>query len=178
METDVIHLEIRTTSQAQRDLELVREQQEIRALAARDREVRAHEQAHAAVGGAYAGHPHYQFTQGPNGVRYAHSGHVNIDVSPVAGDPAATLSKMQTVAKAALAPAQPSAADRAVAAKANTQAAQARAELAAQSGERLGAVLHATQPSHEQQRDAQSVGRADPPRLMGSTSGSLVDLVL
>ena len=122
----------------QEQLQLRREQVEIRQLAARDREVRAHEQAHAAVGGIYAGNPNYQFTKGPNGVRYAHSGHVNIDVGKVPGDPAATLRKMRTVARAALAPAEPSAADRAVAAKANQQAAQATAELARQRIEEIG----------------------------------------
>ena len=69
------------------DAELVAEQRQVRALAARDREVRAHEQAHAAVGGQYAGSPHYDYTRGPNGVSYATSGHVNIDISPVPGDP-------------------------------------------------------------------------------------------
>jgi hypothetical protein len=111
---------------------LLAQQSEVRKLVARDREVRAHEAAHAAVGGAHAGNPNFQFTPGPNGQRYATSGHVNIDISPVKGDPGATLAKMQTVARAALAPAEPSAADRAVAAKANVQAARARAELAQQ----------------------------------------------
>jgi hypothetical protein len=113
--------------------QLLEQQKHVRQLAARDATVRAHEQAHAAVGGAHASTPHYQFSAGPNGVRYAVSGHVNIDVSAVAGDPAATMEKMRTVARAALAPAQPSAADRAVAAKASAQAAEARAELANQS---------------------------------------------
>ncbi|MCP5182141.1 MAG: hypothetical protein H6993_10295 [Pseudomonadales bacterium] len=103
---------------------------QVRELASRDREVRAHEQAHAAVGGAHAGTPHFQYERGPNGVSYAVEGHVNIDVSEVPGDPSATLEKMQTVRRAALAPANPSPADRAVAAKATLRAAQARAELA------------------------------------------------
>lgn len=110
-------------------------QQEIQQLAQRDREVKAHEQAHAAVGGVYASQPHYDYVKGPNGVRYATSGHVNIDVSPIEGDPQATLEKMQTVARAALAPAQPSSSDRAVAAKANRLAAQARSEMITQSEE-------------------------------------------
>ena len=102
---------------------------QIRKLAARDREVRAHEQAHAAVGGQHASHPHYNLERGPNGVSYAVSGHVNIDVSEVPGDPQATLEKMQQVQRAAMAPANPSAADRAVAAKAAQAATQARAEM-------------------------------------------------
>jgi len=66
--------------QARRAIE-AREQLEIQELAARDREVRAHEQAHAAVGGAYAGAPSYQYETGPDGVRYAIAGQVQIDTS-------------------------------------------------------------------------------------------------
>src|SRR5262245_16473571 len=46
------------------------ERLEITELAARDSEVRAHEQAHASVGGAYAGAPTYSFSRGPDGKRY------------------------------------------------------------------------------------------------------------
>ena len=140
---------------------LLNEQQEIRKLAARDREVRAHEQAHAAVGGVHAGHPHYQYTNGPNGVRYAVSGHVNIDISEIPNDPSATLQKMQTVARAALAPAEPSAADRAVAAEANQKAAAARAELAKESADRLEGI---------NEREAQT-------SVIGSAAGSLIDVI-
>ena len=124
-------------SRQQQLVELRTLQNQVRELSSRDREVRAHEQAHAAVGGVHAGHPQYQFTKGPNGVRYATSGHVNIDVSEVPGDAKATLEKMRTVARAALAPANPSAQDRAVAAKAQAKAAQALAEVSAQAQERL-----------------------------------------
>eukprot|EP01026_Neomeris_dumetosa_P052371 TRINITY_DN46319_c0_g1_i8.p1 TRINITY_DN46319_c0_g1~~TRINITY_DN46319_c0_g1_i8.p1 ORF type:complete len:240 (-),score=28.68 TRINITY_DN46319_c0_g1_i8:18-737(-) len=48
--------------------QLLRDQREIADLSARDREVRAHEQAHAAVGGLYAGAPTYQYERGPDGV--------------------------------------------------------------------------------------------------------------
>ena len=106
------------------------EQLEIAALASRDREMRAHEQAHAAVGGAYAGAPTYTFTRGPDGKRYAIGGEVSIDSSPIPNDPEATLRKMELVQRAALAPAEPSAQDRRVAAQAAAQATQARAELA------------------------------------------------
>ena len=61
---------------------------------------------------------------------YAIAGEVPIDVSPVPGDPQATLDKMQVVRRAALAPINPSAVDRAVAAQASAQAARARVELA------------------------------------------------
>ncbi|MBT6278319.1 MAG: hypothetical protein HOI95_29815 [Chromatiales bacterium] len=110
-------------------------QARVRELAKRDREVRAHEQAHASVGGAYASSPRFQYERGPNGVRYAVSGHVNIDVSTVPGDPQATLAKMLVVQRAALAPVGPSNADRAVAARAARQAAEARIDIASESNE-------------------------------------------
>lgn len=106
------------------------EQMEIADLAARDREVRVHEQAHAAVGGALAGSPTYSYTRGPDGRSYVTDGEVSIDTAPVAGDPQATLAKMDQVRRAALAPAEPSAQDMRVAAQAQATAAQARGELA------------------------------------------------
>lgn len=107
------------------------EQQKIDKLADRDREVRNHERAHAAVGGQFAGAPRYQYERGPNGVNYAISGEVSISVSPVSGDLQATIAKAQTVRRAALAPAEPSAQDRNVAAQATKMEAQARVELVA-----------------------------------------------
>ena len=92
----------------------------------------AHEQAHAAVGGRYAGAPSYTYERGPDGKRYAVGGEVGIDTSPVPNDPEATLRKMEVVIRAALAPAEPSAQDRQVAAQAQLQMAEARVELAQQ----------------------------------------------
>jgi len=105
------------------------EQAEIKQLKERDREVRAHEQAHAAVGGAIAGSPSFGYSKGPDGVLYAVSGEVSISTSSVAGDPQATLQKSQKIIAAANAPAQPSAQDRAVAAQAAQMASQARVEI-------------------------------------------------
>lgn len=107
------------------------ELEQIKILAARDAEVRTHEQAHANAGGSLAGAPSYTYERGPNGQRYAVGGEVSIDVSPVAGDPEATIRKMEKVRRAALAPAEPSPQDRSVAATASQQAAQARSELTA-----------------------------------------------
>ena len=98
-------------------------------LKARDREVRAHEAAHAAVGGQYAGAPTYSFQRGPNGVNYAVGGEVSISTSPIANNPKATLQKAQQVQRAALAPAEPSIQDRRVAAEAATMATQAKVDL-------------------------------------------------
>lgn len=120
-------------AQARQRQQLLAEQKQIQTLAQRDREVRAHEQAHAAVGGKYAGAPVYEYTRGPNGRNYATGGEVSIDIAPVKGDPEATLEKAQVVRRAALAPAEPSSQDRAVAARASQMAAEARAEIAASS---------------------------------------------
>ncbi|OUS05202.1 hypothetical protein A9Q90_06860 [Gammaproteobacteria bacterium 54_18_T64] len=103
----------------------------VRQLQNRDREVRAHEQAHASAGGPYTGAPNYQFTRGPDGRQYASSGHVSVDSSEIAGDPRATLQKALQLKRAALAPAQPSQQDRRVAAAAGQLAIEARAELTA-----------------------------------------------
>lgn len=108
------------------------EQLEIAKLVSRDQEVRTHEQAHAAVGGRYAGAPSYTYERGPDGKRYAVGGEVGIDTSPIPNDPEATLRKMEVVIRAALAPAEPSAQDRQVAAQAQAQMAEARAQLAQQ----------------------------------------------
>lgn len=115
------------------------EQKQVQELKRRDREVRAHEQAHAAVAGSLAkGGPSYEYQRGPDGVRYAVGGHVGIDTSRVSGDPQATITKAQQIKRAALAPAQPSGTDRAVAARAAQMEARARVELAAQRAEELG----------------------------------------
>jgi hypothetical protein len=115
------------------DAEQVRALQQLRA---RDREVRAHEQAHkSAAGGLAAGAPSFQYTQGPDGRRYAVGGEVQIDTAPIPGDPRATIAKAQQIRRAALAPAQPSATDRKVAAQATAMEQQARAELVQQGSE-------------------------------------------
>lgn len=105
-----------------------KDQQVIDKLESRDREVRAHEQAHAAVGGSLAGSPSYDYQTGPDGKKYAVGGEVSIDVSKT-NNPEDTIRKMQTVRAAALAPAEPSSQDRKVAAQASRNIADARAEL-------------------------------------------------
>ena len=106
------------------------EQQLVEELAARDLEVRQHEQAHANVGGQYTGAPQLEYTRGPDGRMYATSGEVSVDTSTIAGDPQATIDKMEVIIRAAMAPAEPSAQDLQVAAQAKAMLAQAVAELA------------------------------------------------
>lgn len=121
-----------TRSLAERRVEerVQKEQLEtIRDLARRDREVRSHEQAHQTVGGQHAGAMKLDYTTGPDGRRYAVSGEVPIDLSPVPGDPEATRAKALQVRQAALAPSEPSNQDRAVAAQATQLALQAQVEL-------------------------------------------------
>ncbi|MBE0377410.1 putative metalloprotease CJM1_0395 family protein [Pseudoalteromonas prydzensis] len=116
--------------QAQAAQQEQQDAEQIKELKARDTEVRIHEQAHAAVGGQYAGFPSYEYQRGPDGTNYAVGGEVQIDVAEIEGDPQATIEKMQTVRAAALAPAEPSGADRAIAADATQKLAAAQAELA------------------------------------------------
>ncbi|NOY62712.1 MAG: hypothetical protein GXP10_06070 [Gammaproteobacteria bacterium] len=108
------------------------EQSVVRELKARDVEVRAHESAHLSAAGSFAtGGPSFTYQRGPDGVNYSIGGEVGIDTSPVPGDPQATLEKARTIRAAALAPANPSGQDRAVAADASRMAAQAQAEIIA-----------------------------------------------
>ena len=105
------------------------EKVQVKELQNRDREVRSHEQAHAAAAGPYSnGGPQFEYQRGPDGKRYAVGGEVSIDSSPVKGDPEATIQKMQIIRKAAMAPAEPSSKDRQVAAKAAQEMSKARSE--------------------------------------------------
>lgn len=108
------------------------EEKQVRELKQRDREVRAHEQAHARVGGSYAGPPSYEFQAGPDGKKYAVGGEVQIDSAPIPGKPEATIRKLDIVIRAALAPAEPSSQDQQVAQKARDEKIKAQAELRAQ----------------------------------------------
>lgn len=103
----------------------------VQELKQRDQEVRAHEAAHAAAGGQYAGAPTYTYTQGPDGRRYATGGEVSIDLSP-GSTPEETARKADQIAAAALAPADPSGQDRAVAAAAAKMKIEAQAEASRQ----------------------------------------------
>jgi len=107
------------------------QQARLRDLRRRDEQVRQHEQAHLSAAGAYArGGARYEYETGPDGERYAVSGEVDIDTAPIPGDPEATIRKMEIVRAAALAPADPSAQDLQVAAKAARAIERARAEIA------------------------------------------------
>ena len=101
-------------------------------LAATDRHVRAHEQAHLAAAGPYAtSGPSYSYATGPEGNLYAVGGEVSLDVSPDPSNPQQTIDKARVIEAAANAPADPSSQDRMVAAQAALMAAAAERELSA-----------------------------------------------
>lgn len=114
------------------------QKQQLDKLRKTDQEVRTHEAAHKAAGGQYAGSASFSYQTGPDGQQYAVGGEVPIDMSPIPNDPQATIQKMQQVRAAAMAPANPSDADRQVAAKAAELAQKAQAEMAAGSTKGAG----------------------------------------
>lgn len=141
-------------------------------LKERDREVRSHEQAHIASSGGHArGGPRYEFQTGPDGKQYAVGGHVNIDMSPVSGNPQATLQKAMAVRRAATAPGEPSGADMAVAAAAAEMARQAGKELAASRGAGAAAAGGADRPGGPEGRRAAAAFPAGPHAAYAAAAG-------
>lgn len=131
---------------------------QVRALARRDREVKSHEATHTALAGRYAGAARYEFKKGPDGVLYAVTGSVSIDTSPIPGDSAATLRKAQVIKRAAMGPSDPSSADRAIASAASVMAANASADLTREMQRQL------------EQGDSQKGVKADEPINAGVTT--------
>lgn len=156
------------TETSQTGEELTREELlQLSELKARDAEVRAHEQAHlAAAGGHATGGPTYTFEKGPDGRSYAVGGEVGIDISKES-DPSATIQKMQTVQRAALAPANPSATDRQVAAQASVKEAQARQELLKEQQEELASVRE------DESKQQVNITESENQQSEGVTTGSL-----
>ena len=139
--------------------EIAKQEQEIsRELAERDREVRAHEQTHASIGGQYASAPSYTYERGPDGRMYAVSGEVKIDTSPIPNDPQATLEKAEIIQRAALSVAEPSSADRAAAADARAMAVEARAEMLQQEKEVSAERANADEQDEEESEDKPTAG--------------------
>ena len=131
-------------------------------LKARDREVRAHELAHKAAGGSVTGPINFEYTNGPDGKRYVSGGEVSVDTSE-GRTPEETIRKMEQVRAAALAPANPSGADRAVAAEAAATEAAARRELAAEGGEVSRPAV--TGPTVRGEEVSAAYGATDPERF-------------
>ncbi len=133
------------------------EEKVVQELKIRDREVKTHEMAHLANAGQYArGGPTYSYQQGPDGQRYAIGGEVPIDISQEK-TPEQTIQKMQAVRRAAMAPAEPSSADRSIAAAATAAESQARQEV--QSAQ---AATSQTQKETEGESDDLATGEKQP----------------
>ena len=97
-------------------MQVSNEDQYLQDLKKRDSEVRTHEASHAAAAGPYLVlGPQYQYTIGPDGRAYATGGNVQIDISAVKNNPAATIQKAQQLRSAATSVAEPSSADLAAA---------------------------------------------------------------
>lgn len=104
-------------------------------LRQRDQEVRVHEAAHlATAGGLAVGGMQFEYQVGPDGKQYAVGGEVGIEISP-GKTPEETLQKARQIQQAALAPADPSPQDYAVAQQAMQMQIQAQQSLANQKDE-------------------------------------------
>lgn len=112
--------------------EATRNEQTVTKLKSIDAEVRAHEAAHlSAAGGLAASGASFQFTQGPDGKLYAVGGEVKIDMRS-GNTPQETIARAQQIRSAALAPANPSPQDLAVAGHAAAMESQAREAITQQ----------------------------------------------
>ncbi len=102
--------------------------QELQKLRITEQKVKAHEMAHKIAAGDLGGAPKYKYKKGPDGKMYIVGGEVPIKVKK-GKTPEETVEIAQRVRRAALAPADPSPQDRAVAAKATAMEMQARLEM-------------------------------------------------
>ena len=115
-----------------------------------DRQVRQHEQAHmAAAGGMATSGASFTYQKGPDGVSYAVGGEGGISTSP-GRTPEETIQRARTIRAAALAPADPSGQDRAVAAQAAKMEMEARMQLAQQSQEKAPEAAQQGSPRQSQ----------------------------
>ncbi len=111
------------------------EKQIVSELQARDSEVRAHEAAHQS-GGASTGAASYTYQKGPDGKMYAIGGEVPISMKS-GSTPQETIANAQAVIASALAPADPSGQDQAVAASAMMMITKAQQQLAQENQKKL-----------------------------------------
>lgn len=135
------------------------EKQVVQKLQLTDLHVKMHEQQHIASAGSYArGGPSFQYIMGPDGESYAVGGEVALDTNPISNNPQATIVKAQVVRQAALAPSDPSGADRAIAAAATQMEAQARTKLM---NEKINAPFNSVNNSHYFMKAYQNTSQYD-----------------
>lgn len=111
------------------------EERVVEELEARDAEVKAHEAAHQS-GGASTGGATYTYQKGPDGKMYAIGGEVPVSFK-TGSTPQETISNAQAVIASALAPADPSSQDMAVASSAMVMMMKAQQQLARESQEQM-----------------------------------------
>ncbi|MDR0516494.1 MAG: hypothetical protein LBH25_05550 [Fibromonadaceae bacterium] len=129
------------------------EQQKVENLKKIDKNVHIHEQAHLGAAGGYArGGASYEYVTGPDGKRYANAGHVNLDTGKEK-TPEATIKKADVIRRAALAPADPSPADRQIAANATKMAQEAQREISDQQQANGQNKRGKAQDSNNEQKD-------------------------
>ena len=136
-------------------------EEKARQLKQREMDVIKHENAHKAVGGQYAGGISYEKASGPDGKQYIVGGSVPIDVS-AEGSPEKTVAKMKIVRRAALAPANPSDADRAVAATAASQEAAALKQMSAEKMQNNQDSMKKSADAIEKNRPAEKISPSKP----------------
>ncbi|MCF6201348.1 MAG: hypothetical protein L3J42_04400 [Hydrogenimonas sp.] len=116
-------------SKKEESVKKAQERQIVAELQVRDTQVRAHEAAHlAAAGGIASGGASFSYQRGPDGKMYAIGGEVPISAGG-GGSAQETVKRMRQVAAAAMAPADPSPQDYAVAANARSEEMKALQEL-------------------------------------------------
>ncbi|WP_029523071.1 putative metalloprotease CJM1_0395 family protein [Persephonella sp. KM09-Lau-8] len=120
--------------QGYKNLNDIKLQQVIQQLRITEQKVKAHEMAHKIAGGELAGPVHYKYKKGPDGKLYIVGGEVPIKIKE-GRTPEETIEIAQKIKRAALAPADPSPQDRAVAARAAMLEMKARIELQKQQQE-------------------------------------------
>lgn len=138
--------------------ELTPEQQrQVTELKATDRKVRAHEQAHLAVGRSIVtSGPNYTYTYGPDGRTYVSGGEVGIDTA-AEREPQANIDKGILIQRTALAPQDPSPQDISVASVGAGLEARGRNDLAVeQADERAAAAQDAAPPPESPAATAES----------------------
>ena len=136
-QTPSSHLQMQSDTNQTNDQELSSEEERVlKALEARDAEVKTHEAAHQAAGGGLVGPASYTYQRGPDGKMYAIGGEVPIS-APTPSSPEEAIKIAQQLVTAAMAPADPSPQDFAVAASARAMEIQARQELAKEEQEKL-----------------------------------------
>lgn len=105
-------------------------------LKSRDAEVKTHEAAHQAAGGGMTGAASYTYQQGPDGRMYAIGGEVSISI-PSGSTPQESMKNAQQAIAAAMAPADPSGQDFAVASTAMVMLMKAQQQLLKETQENI-----------------------------------------